>query len=669
VQNTVNPPAAAFTSPAAGTTVTGTVAVGLKATGGTAPYTYRLTIDGTQVFSTTVSATTASFSWNTTSYVNGGHALGLTVTDSRGNATSATRIVNTQNGGPQPLSASFTAPAAGATVGGTAVNIAMAAAGGTGPYTYRLTVDGTQIFTTTTGTTAAFSWSSTTVANGPHTLGLTVTDSASGSATATRSITVQNGSAVTAAFTSPAAGATVSGTVTVGMSAGGGTPGYTYRLTVDGTQIFTTTITATSTSTSWNTSAVANGSHTLGLTVTDSAGASATASRTVTVNNQTTGTLQVYLTQPASGSTVSGTNWAVIWLSGSSGTSNVYTLSVGAQVVGTQTTSSTGPVSIPWDTTTVANGTQALTASARDATGNTGSTTNSVIVANGAVPLSASFTSPAAGATVSGTSVTIGMAASGGSPAYTYRLTIDGTQVFTTTTSATTASFTWNTTGAANGAHTLGLTVTDTASTTATATRSVTVQNGGTAPTAGFTSPTPNQTVAGTAFAVNMTASGGVAPYTYRLTIDGTQVFTTTTSAGSAAYSWNTTTYANGVHTLALTVTDSTGAAGSASRSVTVSNAGGGTFGVFITAPSAGQTVKGTQWVTIWNDSTAPGARQYTMAVGTTTVWSESVSGNPVALPWVTTNTPNGVRTLTVTVRDSANATGTASVTVTVQNP
>jgi len=261
------------------------------------------------------------------------------------------------------------------------------------------------------------------------------------------------------------------------------------------------------------------------------------------------------------------------------------------------------------------------------------------------------------------------MAGGGGKPAYTYRLTIDGAQVFTTTVSGA-ASYTWNTTGYANGSHTLGLTVTDTAGASATATRSVTVQNGGTPPpTAGFTTPTPNQTVAGTAFAVNMTASGGVAPYTYRLTIDGTQVFTTTTSGGTAAYSWNTTTYANGIHTLALTVTDSTGAAGSASRSVTVSNTGGGTFGVFITAPSAGQTVKGTQWVTIWNDSTAAGARQYTMTVGGTTVWSESVSGNPVTLPWVTTNTANGVRTLTVTVRDSANATGTASVTVTVQNP
>ena len=574
VQNTINPPAASFTSPAAGATVSGAVSVGLKATGGTAPYTYRLRIDGTQVSSTTVSTTTSSYSWPTTTYVNGGHALALTVTDSRGNSTSATRIVNTQNGA-QPLTASFTAPAAGATVSGTAVSIGMAAAGGKPNYTYRLTVNGTQIFTSasTSSTAASTTWNSTTVANGTYTLGLTVTDAAGGSATATRSITVQNGGGVTANFTTPTPNATVTGVITVGMTASGGTPGYTYRLTVDGAQIYTTNTTATSASTSWDTRTVAKGTHTLALTVTDSVGGSGTATRTVTVNNS--GTLQVFITQPAAGSTVTGTNWAVIWLSGSSGTSNVYTLSVGAQVVGTQTTSSTGPVSIPWDTASVSNGSTVLTASARDATGNTGATSNTVTVQNGPQPLTASFTSPAAGATVSGTSVSVGMAASGGTPGYTYRLTVDGAALFTSPTTGTTATYSWDTTGLTAGSHTLGLTVTDAAGASATASRSVTVSNQG----------------------------------------------------------------------------------------------GGGTFGVFITAPTAGQTVTGTQWVTIWNDSTAAGARAYTLTVGTTTVWSESVAGNPVSLPWVTTNTPNGQRTLVVTVRDSANATGTSSVTVTVQNP
>ena len=40
-----------------------------------------------------------------------------------------------------------------------------------------------------------------------------------------------------------------------------------------------------------------------------------------------------------------------------------------------------------------------------------------------------------------------------------------------------------------------------------------------------------------------------------------------------------------------------------------------------------------------------------------------------ISAEWVTTNGPNGQQTLVVTVRDSANATGTSSVTVTVQNP
>jgi mRNA-degrading endonuclease toxin of MazEF toxin-antitoxin module len=57
------------------------------------------------------------------------------------------------------------------------------------------------------------------------------------------------------------------------------------------------------------------------------------------------------------------------------------------------------------------------------------------------------------------------------------------------------------------------------------------------------------------------------------------------------------------------------------------------------------------------------------MTVGGTTVWSQASTDSHVTLPWVTTSTPNGQRTLVVTVRDPANATGTASVAVTVSNP
>ena len=153
----------------------------------------------------------------------------------------------------------------------------------------------------------------------------------------------------------------------------------------------------------------------------------------------------------------------------------------------------------------------------------------------------------------------------------------------------------------------------------------VTVQNGSTSTplAASFTSPAAASTVTGTV-TVGLAASGGTAPYTYRLTVDGTQVFSTTTSAGTTSFAWNSTTVANGSHTLGLSVTDATSASTSATRTVTVSNTSGSTLRIALTTPAAGATVSGTVWVNIWVDGAAAGSKTYTMTVGGTTVWSQA---------------------------------------------
>jgi hypothetical protein len=79
---------------------------------------------------------------------------------------------------------------------------------------------------------------------------------------------------------------------------------------------------------------------------------------------------------------VSGTAWVVLWAEGTSGASNVFTLTDSSGTIGTQTTSSRGPVSIPWNTGSVSNGTHPLTGTVRDAAGNTGTTSISVNVRN-----------------------------------------------------------------------------------------------------------------------------------------------------------------------------------------------------------------------------------------------------------------------------------------------
>ena len=658
----------AFSTPANGATVSGSTTVGLTASGGVAPYTYQVRLDGGSLSSS------ASFSWNTAAVANGVHTLSATVTDSGGRTASASIQVSVSNGGgggtlrvsitqpssgatvsgvpwavmwvegqsgasntftltlagqtmgttttgsrgpvsmpydtrtvangsqpltasvqdaagntgsttitvtvsnagspPPPLTASFTSPAAGATVNGT-VTVGMSASGGTAPYTYTLTLDGSQL---ASGASNTYAWTTTTTANGGHTLGLTVRDSTGATVTASRGVTVQNGAALSASITAPASGATVSGTVTVTASASGGTSPYSYAFSVDGTQVAS----GASASYAWNSAGVANGAHTLGVTVTDAAGARVTPSVGVTVSNGAppppppSGTLKVFITSPTSGATVSGTSWVTLWLNGSSGTANVYTLTVAGQTVATTTTSSTGPVSIPWSTFAVADGAQTLTAGARDATGNTGAASIPITVNNGGAPppppppLSASFTSPAAGATVSGT-VTVGMS-----------------------------------------------------------------------------------------------ASGGTTPYSYALTIDGTPA----SSGAASSYAFNTTSVADGAHTLALIVTDVAGRTASASRSVTVSNAAppppGGTLRVFITSPTSGATVGGTVWVNIWVEGAAAGTKVFTLRAGSTTVGSATDSGVHVTLPWNTPGTPNGATTLSATVQDPSGNSGSTSIPVIV---
>jgi hypothetical protein len=332
----------------------------------------------------------------------------------------------------------------------------------------------------------------------------------------------------------------------------------------------------------WNSAGVADGAHTLGVTVIDAADRRAAAGVGVTVANGTppppTGTLKVFITSPSNGATVSGTSWVTLWLDGAAGASNVYTLTVAGQAVATTTTASTGPVSLPWSTSAVADGAQTLTASARDATGNTGAASIAITVANGGTPpppppaLTAAFTSPAAGATVSGT-VSVEMSASGGTTPYTYALAIDGSPVA----SGASASYSWSTTSVVDGSHTLGLTVTDGAGRTATTSRTVTVSNAAPPPPGGtlrvfITSPSSGATVSGTVW-VNIWVEGAVTGNNvFTLRAAGTVVGSATDSGAHVTLPWNTPGTPNGATSLSATVQDASGNSGSASLPVVVGN-------------------------------------------------------------------------------------------------
>ena len=271
------------------------------------------------------------------------------------------------------------------------------------------------------------------------------------------------------------------------------------------------------------------------------------------------------ITAPADGATVSGTVSVTASASDDVAVAKVEILLDGSVV----STVLTAPYSWSWNTTTAANGAHTLTAIAYDSANNAGhSAAVNVTVSNDTTAPSTSITAPAGGATVTGTtSVTASATDNVGVTKVEFLL--DGAVQATDTTSP--YAWSWNTTTATNGTHTLAAKAYDAANNSATsASVSVTVSNDTTAPSTSITAPANGATVSGTT-SVTASASDNVGVTKVEFLLNGVVQVTDTTSP--YAWSWDTLTVANGTHTLVAKAYDAASNVGtSASVSVTVSN-------------------------------------------------------------------------------------------------
>jgi M6 family metalloprotease-like protein len=184
-----------------------------------------------------------------------------------------------------------------------------------------------------------------------------------------------------------------------------------------------------------------------------------------------------------------------------------------------------------------------------------------------------SITSPSNGATVSGTT-TVSANASDDTGVTRVDFLVDG--VVAASDSSSPYSFSWDTTTASNGTHSLTSRAYDAAGNSATsASVSVTVSNSvsdTTAPTTSVTSPASGATVSGTT-TVSASASDNVGVTKVEFYVDGVLASTDTSSPYS--FAWDTTTAANASHTLSTKAYDAAGNVGtSAGVTVTVNNSG-----------------------------------------------------------------------------------------------
>lgn len=276
----------------------------------------------------------------------------------------------------------------------------------------------------------------------------------------------------------------------------------------------------------------------------------------------------VAMTSPANGATVSGATVAV----SANASDNIGVTSVQFQLDGTNLGAAltAAPYSMNWDTTVVANGQHTLTAIARDAAGNTAtSSAVTVTVSNvDATPPTVSLTAPASGAYVRGSSVTLSATASDNIAVANVQFQVDGINDGAADTTAPYGA-TLDTTGLADGQHTISAVATDTSGNTATASETVTVDN--TAPTVAVTAPANGATVNGSV-AVTATASDNNTVSGVQFQLDGANLGSLQTLS-PYGFTWNSAQVSNGQHILTAIAYDAAGnSTVSGAVTVTVSN-------------------------------------------------------------------------------------------------
>jgi hypothetical protein len=282
------------------------------------------------------------------------------------------------------------------------------------------------------------------------------------------------------------------------------------------------------------------------------------------------------------------------------------------------------------------------------------------------IPPTVSLTAPANGSTVSGTGVTVSANASDNVAVASVQFLLDGANLGAAV-SAAPYQVSWDTTAVKNGSHTLAARATDTAgNSTTSAAVTVTVNNPDTTPpTVTITAPAAGSSLAGTT-TLTASAADNQAVASVQFQIDGTTVGPALTAAPYSE-SWDTTTVANGTHTITALATDTSGNTASTSIQVTVSQTSDTTPPtVTVTAP-----VNNSQWAGTLtlaasaSDNVAVGSVQF--AVDGTSVGA-AVTTAPYQVSWDSSKVADGPHTITATATDTSGNTATSTVTVTILN-
>ena len=295
-------PTVSIAAPVSGSIVSGTVTISVGASDNVGLARIELYRNGALVG--TAANSPASFMWNTSTTANGNYTLQAKAFDAAGNAgTSSPVSVSVQNDTTAPT-VNIQSPTAGSTISDV-VSVTISATDNVGISRIEYYLDGALVGNSPTSP-AVFTWDTRTHANGTASLVAKAFDAAGNAGTSSPvSVSVQNDTtAPTVNIQSPTAGSTISGVVSVTISATDNVGISRIEYYLDGALVGNSpTSPAVFT---WDTRTHANGTASLVAKAFDAAGNAGTSSPvSVSVQNDTTAPT-VNIQSPTAGSTISG---------------------------------------------------------------------------------------------------------------------------------------------------------------------------------------------------------------------------------------------------------------------------------------------------------------------------------------------------------------------------
>src|SRR5947208_6540588 len=293
------------TSPASGSTVSGTVPVTASVTsvGALTVAGVQFKLDGNNLRAKDPPAP-YSVSWNTTTASNASHTLTAVARDSLGMLWTSDPVTVTVFNDTTPPAVSITSPASGTIVAGT-ISVTASASDNVRVVGVQFLLDGLNAGAEVTAAPYSVSWNTTTASNGSHSLTAVARDAAGNRATSVAvAVTVSNGAPPdttppTVSITSPTSGASVSGTLTMTAAASDNVGVAGVQFLLDGVNVGAE-VTAAPYSAPWDTITASRGSHTLTAVARDGAG-NRTTSAPVSVTVVNASPIVLENQQPGSG--------------------------------------------------------------------------------------------------------------------------------------------------------------------------------------------------------------------------------------------------------------------------------------------------------------------------------------------------------------------------------